>query len=86
MGRKTFCGNFIAKPRAARSVAWRRLVKRGVMRTANWVTRYKLESELSRYRRTTDILCAQIINDFEALAYIRRRQDLVSAKLKGLHA
>lgn len=61
-------------------------IRRCALRAANWAVRRRLESELARHRRTAACLAAQIANDFEALDYVYRREELVSTKLRELHA
>lgn len=66
---------------AIRNFTWHRLA---AGRIARWLLRRRLEWVLSHHRRSGDSLSAQIVNDVQALAYIRRRQFLTSAKLKEL--
>ena len=65
-------------------VTWRQRATSWIARATAWVARRQLELELTNYGRAGDSLCRQIVNDVEALVYIRRRQYLISAKLKGL--
>ena len=86
MAWETSSNNATARATAAISAPWHRRIRHGAMRAANRIARYKLELQLAHYRRTADNLRAQIANDFEALAYIYRCQDLASARLKELRA
>ena len=55
---------------------------RNIARARHWLARRRLERELTHYRRLGDNLATQIVNDVRALVYVRRRQILVSSKLK----
>jgi hypothetical protein len=65
-------------------LTWRRHAAGRMAHMVRWLMRCRLEWMLSHHRRTGDSLSAQIVNDVQALAYIRRRQFLACAKLKEL--
>ena len=77
-------GKVNAMQRTPNKMTWPQRAMGRMERATAWVARRRLELELTNYGRAGDSLCKQIVNDVEALVYIRRRQHLISAKLKGL--